>query len=178
MNDWKWYVIDVNPVPWAIGPITTGRRGGRMIGMVGRNVELRAYQDAVREIVREQLSGETILDGPVEMKLFFWRKMEEYTSPQGRGARNKEADLTNLQKAIEDAVQKILLTNDKNVKKHQSEIVEQHQGVNPMAVLAIRPYRGFDPSQLPSFVWEKMEILREKNESYSNQALQWPFVKE
>jgi hypothetical protein len=44
-----WYVVHVNPEPWAVGPLDLGRRGGKVYATMGQNQQLAAYQEAVRE---------------------------------------------------------------------------------------------------------------------------------
>jgi Holliday junction resolvase RusA-like endonuclease len=149
----NWKVLEINPVPWSVGPVGTARKGGKMYAYVGRNSELYAYQQAVREILSEveQFKGE------VELSLFFWRQMEPYRSIQARTVRKHQADVTNLQKALEDALQGVLIENDKNVRAVHSYIVAQDHDTSPLVVVCVAPWVGFDPGLLPEPVWSEVD---------------------
>lgn len=102
----KWYVLNLNPVPWRVGPVYTGRKkdSHKIGGGVGRDQEVFAYQQAVREELARQ--GVKPITGKFKLILIFYREMGEYKTPQSRRARNQEADGTNLYKALEDALHK------------------------------------------------------------------------
>lgn len=110
-----WFVLDLSPEPWAIGPVGYSRRGGKMSAYVGQNQQLNAYEEAVAESVRDQLPDDfKIPEGKMALTLFFWRNRAEYTTPAARTHRKHEADATNMQKATEDALQGVLYNNDKD----------------------------------------------------------------
>jgi len=136
-----WYALEINPEPWAIGPVGSARRGGKLTSYVGRNAQLHAYEEAIKEAVREQLPvGYKMIDGPIVLTLFFWRNRAEYTTPQAKTHRKHEADLTNLQKATEDALQGVLFKNDKDVCIVDSTMVEQGAGVVGRVVIGVEPF--------------------------------------
>lgn len=123
-----------------------------MSAYVGRNQQLDSYKEAVREEVRSQLSADhQMLEGEIELQLYFWRVRSAYTTPQGKSHRKHEADLTNMQKATEDALQGILFKNDKDVSHVESYIVEQGEGTNPCVVIGVRL---FEPLEVPDAVWQ------------------------
>lgn len=143
-SGFTWYVLDVNPEPWAIGPVSVGRKNGKVFGTVGRNQQLYNFQQAVKE---ELGDGHEMIVGPIELRIFLWRRRDEYQTPQARTHRKHEADATNMQKAIEDACQGVLFKNDKDVKYIRTYCVEQGPDVTPLIVLAVRPgqiYRATD----------------------------------
>lgn len=137
-REYQWYILDVNPEPWAIGDLSVGRRGGKYFPMVGRNQQLHNYKEAVREELRAYFPE--LLEGKIELKFYFWRRRDEYKTPQARGHRKHEADGTNLAKATEDALQGVLFKNDKDVSRMIWEIVDQGPDVTPRVVVGIRPY--------------------------------------
>lgn len=134
-NPWHWFVLDVNPEPWAIGPVGSGRKNGKMYSFVGQNAQLKAFQEAVREEIGDP---GIFIDGKVELKFFFWRNRAEYKTHQARTHRKHEADVTNMQKSTEDALQDVLFHNDKDTNFIQSVLVEQGADVSGRIVIAIR----------------------------------------
>ena len=104
-----------------------------MGAFVGRNQQLDAYKEAVREA----LGPQTKIEGKVALQLFFWRNRAEYTTPQARAHRKHEADLTNLQKATEDALQGVLFDNDRDVSVCESYLVEQGPDIAGRIVISV-----------------------------------------
>ncbi len=142
-----WILIPFRPVPWAVGPASAVRAGGKMKPVIGRNVELRMYQDGIKEEIEAQL-GDAIamIEGKIELRCYFWRRMEEYKTPQGRTARNHEADLTNMVKALEDALQGVLFKNDRDVVEQHNYIVDQSpdEGTESKILLWVGPASNDD----------------------------------
>jgi Holliday junction resolvase RusA-like endonuclease len=150
----KWYIIeDVNPQPWAIGPLGVGRRPGGMYPYVGPNKQLTTFQNAIREELSD-LEGLSF-EGDVELEFFVWRKIEQHQG-SSRKISGHQADATNIQKALEDALQGCLFANDRQVRRISTTVVEQGRDVKPRIVIAAAAFRGFDPSHIPDFIW--MEI--------------------
>lgn len=161
MNGYKWLVCEVNPEPWAIGDLSVGRRGGKTFPMVGRNHQLHAYKEAVKEALKDR--DTPWIEGKIELVFYFSRNIARYTSPQARGARSHEADLTNLQKATEDALQGVLFKNDKDVVHCESFIVGQSPDVKPLLVIGIREAQYDSPVLHPDAMqavvqyWDEQE---------------------
>lgn len=126
-----WFVLNLNPEPWAIGPVGYRRSGGKMSAYVGRNQQLDAYKEAVREALGPQEK----IQGKVDLKFFFWRNRAEYTTPQARSHRKHEADMTNLQKATEDALQGVLFDNDRDVLHCESFLVAQGPDITGQIII-------------------------------------------
>jgi Holliday junction resolvase RusA-like endonuclease len=154
MSDWTYFVLDINPEPWAIGPLSVGRRGNKMYPQVGRNTQLHFYKQAVKE----ELGDPGVwFEGKVELDLYFWRRRDEYVTPQARTHRKHEADGTNLSKATEDALQGVLFKNDKDVVRCTWEIVDQGADANPAVVVGIRQFNGISRvNDLPDEVIAKL----------------------
>jgi Holliday junction resolvase RusA-like endonuclease len=134
-RDWHWFVLDINPEPWAIGPVGVKRVNGKMVPYVGRNTQLHMYKEAVREVLGDP---GLFIEGKVELKFFFWRNRAEYSTPQARTHRKHEADGTNMAKSTEDALQGVLFKNDKDTNHMQWTVVEQGPNVKGRIVIAIR----------------------------------------
>jgi Holliday junction resolvase RusA-like endonuclease len=152
----KWYHVEINPEPWAVGPVGTRRLNGKMSAYVGRNQQLAAYQEAVRE---ELGDGHEMIEGRVRIVFLFWRNRAEYETVQARTHRKHEADVTNLQKATEDALQGVLFKNDKNVNDIHSVMVEQGPDVRGMILIGIAasPEVPDVVSMVPDYVWELVD---------------------
>lgn len=125
-----WYKVEINPEPWAIGPLGTGRRGGKIWAYIGQNQQLKAYQEAVAEEVGEQ----TLLEGDIYLLFLFWRQVI-------RGDNKNYADVTNLQKSTEDALQGILYQNDKATKRVTSILMAQGPEVEGKVIIGIEQYK-------------------------------------
>lgn len=154
IGDSQWFVLPVNPEPWAIGPVGYGRRAGKMSAYVGRNQQLAAFQEAVREAIGPQ----ELIDGDISITFFFWREQVDYKTPQARTARKHEADATNLQKSTEDALQGILYKNDKDNKHVESYIIEQGPDVVGKIVIRISECKHDGMMQIPAEMFP--EILK------------------
>ena len=156
-HPWHWFVLEVNPEPWAIGPLSTGRANGKVFPKVGRNMQLHSYKEAIKE---ELGKPDVFFQSKVELQFFFWRRRDSYSTPQAKAHRKHEADLTNLQKATEDALQGVLFKNDKDVNLIRSVMVEQGADVNGRVVIGIR--RGSDtPNVMAEFPAEVGLLLDE-----------------
>lgn len=128
-----WFVLNLNPEPWAIGPVGYSRRGGKMSAYVARNQQLDAYKQAVREA----LGPQNKIEGKINLKFWFWRNRAEYTTPQALTHRKHEADGTNLAKATEDALQGVLFDNDRDVSHQEWFLVAQGPDITGRIVIYI-----------------------------------------
>lgn len=168
-NDFHWLVLEVNPEPWAIGPLSVGRRGGKVFPQVGRNMQLHSYKEAIKEAIG---TPDVFFTGPIELKFFFWRRRDEYKTPQSRGHRKHEADLTNLQKATEDALQDIIFKNDKDVVSVRSHMMEQSANATGKVVIGIRNVTGLWQSDaminMPIDVWQQAQEIGMPQEENDN----------
>lgn len=140
-----WIVISgINPVPWAVGDLGLGRKNGKMYPKMGRNVELYDYQEAVKaELKRQEV--DMLETGKYQLDFWFWREIETWTTADGRQSRGHVADATNMQKALEDALQGILFDNDRNVQLISSCVVRQDEYTYPGIVIRARRIGAFLP---------------------------------
>lgn len=109
----KSFWVDVNPEPWVVPPFYAARSGKHLTVRSGRDQGLHAYQEAVREQLIEQ--GAEMLEGPYGLRFHFYVDLEKYTTATGRKVTQNTPDVTNLQKAIEDALQGVVIHNDREV---------------------------------------------------------------
>lgn len=130
VRELKTYSLDLNPLPWTPGTITSarGKGGGRYAKMI-KDPALEFYQEAVREAMWETYPDiVTSPKGtPLRMEFYFWRQLEGASDAEGKKHRAHRADATNLQKALEDALQGVLYENDQDVIDIRSIIVDQEQ---------------------------------------------------
>lgn len=153
-----WIILDLNPEPWAVGPLGTKRVNRGVIPYMGQNAQLNAYKEAVAEQARAALGEDSVLfSGKCKLTIYFWRQRAEYKTPQARTHRKHEADATNMLKATEDALQGIFYKNDKDNADVRSVIVEQGEDVTPRIVIHVESYYGFNPDELPSWVWATLD---------------------
>lgn len=125
---WMYYLLDVNPEPWKVGPLSIRRGNGRgMYPAIGRDQQLHSYQMAIRE----QLEDYDTIKMPDKFaaRYYFWRRRDRYTNDKQRTVRKHEVDLTNVLKATEDACQGILFDNDVDCVAHENYFLEQGSDV-------------------------------------------------
>lgn len=155
MSTEYWFVLhDINPEPWRVGPASVARnRAGKWFARIGPDTQLVAFQNAVKEA----LEGTAVkLDGEIELRFYFWRRLDKYTTTRRTSTRHV-VDATNMQKATEDALQGVLMDNDREVKSIQSTIVEQSIDTAARIVICIRQWSGLDPSEIPPYIWEDID---------------------
>lgn len=150
----KWqFTVPINPEPWTIGPVGYTTKGGRPRGFVGVNQQLRNYQDAIRTYLKDRVraipGGDELfpLKMPLDVKFWFWRRLDNYELESGKKHNRHWADATNMQKALEDAIQGIITGNDRENYRISSEIVHQGKDVSPGIVIELRPAEPFEPGQ-------------------------------
>lgn len=118
------HVLAVNPEPWTSPSIA--RRGATKGVVVYKNEQLRTYQLAVKELL-----GDRVPEFPAGTRLsltfYFWRNT----------TKGQPADATNMQKATEDAIQDVLLDNDRHVVHVESWIMEQGTDVEGRVVIGL-----------------------------------------
>lgn len=138
MTSSRHYILRINPEPWAIGDVTAGRKDGRISGRISPNPNLVAFQNAVRE----ELQGVTKLNiSDYSLTFFFWRQQARYLDAADRRRQRNQADATNLQKGLEDALQGVLFDNDRDVKDIRSVIVEQGPKVESCILIVADPIK-------------------------------------
>ena len=137
----RFEILDLNPEPWTSPQVSIGRKGGKAFPRFYSNEQMKNFKEALAEAVRQKLPEDfEPFEIPIGVTFYFWRRLDEYQSPQARTARKHEADATNLQKAAEDALQGVLFKNDKDVSVVTSYIMEQAHDTRPAVVVEIEQY--------------------------------------
>lgn len=132
MNDVKIFAISINPQPWAIGELGVGRRGGKVYPYVGPNQQLKSYQEAVREeIADNHWYDDQPYEGAVKLECYFWRNTTG----------GNYADVTNLIKGTEDAIQGLVIKNDRQTLAVDGRIVEQGPDVVGKVIIVVERCR-------------------------------------
>lgn len=142
MQGEQWFVLDVNPDPWEVGPMNVVRKGGVFRPFVGRSQKLDDYKKAVREAIMKGDQPYSFMTGKLSLTCWFWRNRAEYENPQARRYRSHDADATNLLKSTEDALQGLLYDNDKDNVHVQGYIVAQGPNVQPAVIICLKPAPG------------------------------------
>ena len=150
----RWYLLNVNPEPWAIGTINVGKKNNKFFPRVGANPQLVAYKEAIAD---ELANVEKLPDGQYDLDFFLWRTLDSYVTASGKRHRKHQSDATNLQKALEDALQGVLFDNDRDVRAISSTVVEQGADVTPRIVISVTTWDGFNPDFIPNSMWELID---------------------
>jgi len=153
-NGVRWFALSVNPEPWTVGPLNVGRKNGGLYPYMGAAQQLVAFQEAIREEFGE---GHQKISGDVIVRFYFWRRQSTYETTAGRKHRKHQTDATNMQKALEDALQGILYENDRDVQDIRSVVMMQGPEVEPMIVISVE--QGPTLEILPREVYAMMERL-------------------
>lgn len=127
--------MPLNPEPWAVGLAHVVRTGGAPKARIAPDPTLQTYQNAVKDELR--LQGVELLPGDYSLYFSFSRQLASYTNGSGHTSTRNAADATNMQKATEDALQGVLIHNDRDVVRVGSVIVEQGALVNPYVIIQI-----------------------------------------
>lgn len=165
---YQWYIIDgVNPEPWAASQASIGKRNGKMIPHFHKPEQLRQYQESVKDLFPEQNPHFTKLEGEIELIFYFWRQLPIYEVGEGKSTRQAaQADATNMQKALEDALQGILYENDKDVRSVRSVIVAQGNECSPCILICAGTYA--DSEELDTVQDVRRTLAIPKPEATSN----------
>lgn len=134
----SFYVSGVNPEPWTSPSASVARANGKMVPRLFKSAALGAYQESVRQALVDAYPEVEPLEGPVELEFFFWRQLVRYEGERRRSTK-KRVDATNLQKACEDAIQGVLIANDRDVVHVSSWVIEQHHDTDPLIVIQLTP---------------------------------------
>ena len=131
------FVVPINPIPWKTPPFSVGRNSaGKQFVRAGKDQELAAYQDGVREFLTGHPDYE-MLYPPYRVQLWFSRRQDEYVAHSGRKSKQHEADATNMQKATEDALQGTVIGNDNDVVQIYSTIIEQGPQAKGLVIIEV-----------------------------------------
>ena len=134
-DNYRVYALPLNPEPWTVGKAYVVKAGGVPKARIAPDATLQTYQNAVKDELT--LQGAELLDGDYSLYFTFSRQLASYAGVSGRTSTRNAADATNMQKATEDALQGVLIHNDRDVVRVGSVIVEQGPLVSPFVVVEI-----------------------------------------
>lgn len=162
MPSYQRFVVDINPIPWRVPPFSVGRGKNKGAYVVaGRDAELHAYEEAVRDEVASQ--GAVMMTGPYMIQLWFSRNL---------GEKVNKADVTNMQKSTEDALQGVVIDNDTETVSIFSHRLLQSASAPGFVVIEVWGDYVIDPPE-----WVK-NVLIEKISQDSAQIVpdnnEWP----
>lgn len=141
------FLVPVNPRPWTTPPYSISRANGKFRVFAGRDEAGHNFKEAVREELLNQYAE--MLDPPYRLEFWFWRCLDP---------KSKEADATNMQKLCEDALQDIVITNDRFVRSVKSNIMEQSETTPGMILIEVEG--NFDkPTPIPDRMIESVDRM-------------------
>lgn len=133
--NYKVYALPLNPEPWKVGPAYVVKNSGVPKAKIGPDPTLQTYQNAIKDELTMQ--GVELLPGDYSLYFTFSRNLASYGTSSGKTSTRNAADATNMQKATEDALQGVLIHNDRDVVRVGSVIVDQGPLVSPFVVIEI-----------------------------------------
>lgn len=137
-------IANINPEAWKMPDLSVGRAKGRVYAVASTNEVVRRYQEAITEALEEALP-EGYLPFPrtenIRLRIVIMRTIEQYVTDKGRTMTRNRQDATNIQKATEDALQKILFENDIQCTFVSTEIIAQEKGVEPGIYIELSPHK-------------------------------------
>lgn len=147
------YCLPINPEPWAVGSPFVKRGGGKSYAAISPNKTLNAYKDAVRAELLAR--GAEVIEGPYILSFWFWRENVTYTDAGGAKRSRNSPDLSNLVKATEDALQGVLIENDRDTVHIRPYMVACGKDVQPRVVIEVEQTtrEGWDLSLTPAALY-------------------------
>lgn len=137
----RYIIHGINPEPWVTSEAATGKRNGKIFTRFFKSAGLDAYQKAVQSELREQIQEFHPEPTSIGLTFYFWRQLTAYEA-DSKTVRKHAADATNMQKAIEDAMQGIAFDNDRQVIHSESWIMDVGLHVEPLIVIDVTSSPG------------------------------------
>lgn len=132
-----YYVIDgVNPEQWQAPKLGIGRRkGGGQYPMAYPVDQMIVYQHTIKEVLETKYRGigPLIQARPLMCTFWYWRSLNF------GGQSRKRADVTNMNKCLEDALQGVLFPNDRDNRIVIGISVAQEKDITPRIVIRVEP---------------------------------------
>lgn len=167
-DTFQWYIIDgVNPEPWTASEGSVGKRNGKAFIHFHKSESLRQYQESVKDIFSTSNPHHVELISNIELVFYFWRQLSVYES-MGEGKSTQQAaraDATNMQKALEDALQGILYKNDTDVRSIRSVIVEQERTTEPCILICAGVYTDRDEVNSVTAIRDSLRVPKPETSS-------------
>lgn len=156
----------MNPEPWRSPRLGTKMIGRKKVPVAFKDENLRSYQEAIKEAASELLNSNGVempmfaKGTELELDIAFWRQTDTYEGESRRNARNR-ADVTNMQKAVEDALQGIVYANDRYNVVVRSTLVAVGPDVHPRVLLDCKEA----DLSLPALIDQTIEPFKSRAES-------------
>jgi Holliday junction resolvase RusA-like endonuclease len=137
-------IEDINPIPWQSPDLGIGRtKGGKPFPTASSPANMKAYQQAIKDCTRSSFpQAPTLFPKRTELRVFFffWRRLDQYNTKNGRTQTGHRADVSNLSKCTEDALQDWLYANDVDNRTVMGDMFAQGVEVDPqLLVIAADP---------------------------------------
>lgn len=137
-------IEDLNPIPWQSPELGIGRaKGGKPFPTATSPANMKNYQAGIRECCA-QAYPEIGKDTPLFLKrttlyvwFFFWRELDQFHAASGRRQTAQRADVSNLTKSTEDALQGFLYHNDTDNRQVLGHMFEQGPDVDRPRLLVV-----------------------------------------
>lgn len=156
----QWFIVPVNPEPWAVGPAGTARGASGIRAYVGPNPQVDNYKKAVASHIQSFYPHVHLVDVECEINFYFSKRLDRYVTASERSHMRHIADATNMQKATEDALQGIVITNDKLVRRVTSEIIDQNPDCEPFIVICVKsPYHAQWQIEIPDEITQSVRQM-------------------
>lgn len=155
-----WYVLNLNPVPWTPGEVAfAAGTGGKKRVYMRPSKDLKTFQSAVQQEMERWITIPFADD--MDVTFVFVRSLDEIHRGGTRKSRAHQADATNMQKAVEDALQGILFHNDNQNRVVSSIILEQGPELEPYVAIGVRVVEDEDiRSLVPQLIRDELvEVL-------------------
>ena len=109
----EYYVIDgIQPEPWESPTAMVGRaKGGKLFARLITGQGQRSFQDSFKDAFDKLYPEVEMATEECRLDIYVWRNLPLHEGEKKK-VRGHRADRTNLQKSIEDALQKRLYKND------------------------------------------------------------------
>lgn len=146
----SFHIEGINPENWKP---TTGGKFRR------KDPKLVAYQNAIKEHFWDLVEPVFEKGTPLQVTFWFWR------STKG----SKPADATNLQKALEDALNGLVWHDDRHNACISTEIVEQGPKVEPLIGVAIEELPQNRPADNIRRIVKELRVRRPRGREVSEE---------
>lgn len=153
-----------NPVPWTVGTLGTGRKGGKVYPTIAKAGPLVAFQTGVHEDVSDFFSEDAVplhkKGTLLQVEFYFWRQLETIQIKGGRKRKARRADATNCSKALEDAMQAVIYHNDVDNVAPLPFMIEQTPDTEPGLIVVSRRWTGQSPAVLANWKELRADMLK------------------
>lgn len=160
----------LNPEPWSAPELGTKRVGNKVVPTATKKAVQRSYQEAI-ESFKERIRLQPFPRGTAVRVTFYLARQLEKMKLAGGGSRTRQwADATNMQKALEDALQKILYENDNQVRSVRTIILEEDAGTEPLIVIECEEWKAAHTEGAWARVHELLQDAPDSFEFYEKET--------